>query len=97
MRFLTEKTIDRLKSQFFDLIETESGVFHYQNVLRAMLNTIQNMLELDEVTLFIFHEWKNEFSIEVSTDEKIVDVSPANFSNEWLCSLQKNDFSPNDG
>lgn len=94
MSFLTEKTIDRLKSQFFDLIETESGVFHYQNVLRLMVDTIQNMLELDEVTLLIFHAWKSEFSTEVSTNEKIMDVSLSNISNEWLCSLKNNEFSP---
>jgi diguanylate cyclase (GGDEF)-like protein len=96
MSFRTEKTIDRLKSQFFDLIETESGVFHYQNVLRSMLDTIQKMLELDEVTLLIFHAWKNEFSIEASTNEKILDVPLSNMSKEWLCSLKNTEFSPKD-
>lgn len=96
MRFLTDKSIETLKSQFFDLIDTESGVFHYQNVLKTMLKTIQKMLELDEVTLFICHAWNNQFSFEVSTIENKMGVIPSNVSSGWLSSLKTIDFSPTD-
>ncbi len=96
MRFLSDKSIETLKSQFFDLIDTESGVFHYQNVLKTMVKTIQKMLELDEVTLFICHAWKNQFSMGVSTNENIMEVTPSNDSSDWLSSLKTIDFSPTD-
>ncbi len=96
MRFLSDKSIETLKSQFFDLIDTESGAFHYQNVLKTMLKTIQKMLELDEVTLFNCHAWKNQFSFEVSTNENTIGVTLSNDSSDWLSSLKTIDFSPTD-
>ncbi|WP_066050529.1 sensor domain-containing diguanylate cyclase [Robertmurraya korlensis] len=96
MRFFTEKSIETLKSQFFDLIDTESGVFHYQDVIKTMLHTIQKILELEEVTIYISQAWKNQVSIRLSTNANKIQIGQSSLSNEWIGLVKTVDFSPTD-
>jgi len=93
MSLLEKHTIERLKSQFFDLIETESGVFHFQDVLKSMLLTIRETLTIKDVTLFTCHAWKDQLSVEVSTDEKLISVEPIVLTNDWYDLFQTIKFS----
>lgn len=58
----------KLKSRFFDILDTANGL-QYGNLLDEMLLTIQKLISAKDVTLFGYDEWKQQFFIEASTNK----------------------------
>ncbi len=44
--------IIKLKSHFYDLIDTESGLFHYDHIVNKMLTAIHSLLEVPGILLY---------------------------------------------
>ncbi|GLB58527.1 sensor domain-containing diguanylate cyclase [Cytobacillus sp. NCCP-133] len=67
MDTLERQIIFKLKSRFFDIIDTENGFFHYEKLLDEMLSAIKALTGAAEVILYGCNEWKQEFFIEAAT------------------------------
>lgn len=76
MDTLEHQIILSLKSRFFDIIDTENGFFHYEKLLNEMLSSIKALTGADEITLYVFNEWKQEFFAEAATNPDAL-LSPA--------------------
>jgi len=79
MKVLEKQLIINLKSRFFDLIDTDSGLLSYEQFLQEMLFIVKGFIRADEVTLFNCNEWKHEWFVEASTNEKLkfdIEISP---------------------
>ncbi len=68
MDSLERQIIFNLKSRFFDIIDTENRLFHYEKLLNEMLLAIKTLTGAEEVILYGCNEWKQEFFIEASTN-----------------------------
>ncbi len=78
MDALERKIIYKLKSRFFDIIDTENGFFHYEKLLDEMLSAIKTLTGAEEIILYGCNEWKQEFFVEASTspDDQASAVPP---------------------
>ncbi|MBT2690872.1 diguanylate cyclase [Bacillus sp. ISL-47] len=68
MDTLERQIIFKLKSRFFDIIDTETGFFHYEKLLAEMLSAIKTLSGAEEIILYGWNEWKQEFFVEASTN-----------------------------
>ncbi|MDF0726443.1 diguanylate cyclase [Cytobacillus sp. S13-E01] len=70
MEFLEKQQLANLKSQFFDfLVENDEG--QLLNMIEQLLLFIKMELQLEEVTLFLYNEWKQYYFPDASTNEAI--------------------------
>ncbi|MEH7122822.1 sensor domain-containing diguanylate cyclase [Bacillus sp. JJ1532] len=74
----------KLKSNFFDIIDTENGFLVYDDVLKNMLSAIKTLLNAKEATFFSFNNCKEKLLIETSTLNSIEQVTCPNISKEEL-------------
>ncbi|EWG10552.1 sensor domain-containing diguanylate cyclase [Cytobacillus firmus] len=75
MDTLERQIILNLKSRFFDIIDTENGFFQYEQLLNEMLSAIKALTGADEITLYVFNVWKQEFFAEAATNPQDLDSS----------------------
>ncbi|MFE8704165.1 diguanylate cyclase domain-containing protein [Cytobacillus sp. FJAT-54145] len=68
MELLERELILKLKSRFFDLIDTEDGLLHYEKLVNQMLLVIKEIIKADTVELFNCNEWKQQIYLEASTN-----------------------------
>lgn len=69
MELLERKLILNLKSQFFDVMNTDWGLMKYQDLLEKMLSIIKLLLEVDEVAFFNSNNCKRQLCLSVSTEK----------------------------
>src|SRR5690606_11768570 len=68
METLERQVILKLKSCFFDIIDTENGLFQYEKLMEEMLSAIKTLTGVNEVTLYGWNEWQQKYYIEASTN-----------------------------
>lgn len=71
MKVLENQLIIKLKSRFFDLIDTDNGMLYYGDFLKEMLFVVKSILSVDEVTILKCNNWKSQLLMEASTNEEL--------------------------
>lgn len=66
MELLENDLVLQLKSCFFDMIGGESGIIPFETAAYEMLLTVKRLLHSEEVTLYWYDEWKQQFRYEGS-------------------------------
>ncbi|WP_066292259.1 sensor domain-containing diguanylate cyclase [Bacillus sp. FJAT-29937] len=79
-----QELILKLKSNFFDIIDTENGFLVYDDVLENMLSAIKTLLNAKEATFFSFNNCKKKLLIETSTLNSIEQVKCPNLLKDEL-------------
>ncbi|WNS77637.1 sensor domain-containing diguanylate cyclase [Bacillus sp. DTU_2020_1000418_1_SI_GHA_SEK_038] len=74
----------KLKSNFFDIVDTENGFLVYDDVLKNMLFAIKTLLNAKEATFFSFNNCKKKLLIETSTLCNIEQVKCPNISKDEI-------------
>lgn len=87
MNVLEEQLIINFKSRFFDLIDTESSLLSYNQLLKEMLLMVKGFVKAEEVTLF-GNDGKSEIYIVSSTNDEISSMSIFNIEFEKLFSYK---------
>ncbi|WP_445489440.1 diguanylate cyclase domain-containing protein [Niallia sp. 03133] len=67
MDMLGHQIILKIKSRFFDIVDSESHNLNYEQLLSEMLSIIKNVLNVNEVALFSCKEWNDHWMVEAST------------------------------
>lgn len=68
MDMLGHQIILKIKSRFFDIVDTNSHNLSYIQLLDEMLATIKNVLHANDIALYSCKDWDDHWRIEVSTD-----------------------------
>ena len=68
MKFLEDRLILNLKSQFFDIIVEDDGMYHFEKIIEKMIFIIKSLIDIEEVTVFNRNESKEEVFFVTSTN-----------------------------
>ena len=60
MKFLEDRLILNLKSQFLDIIVEDDGMYHFEKIIEKMTFIIKSLIDIEEVTVFNRNESKEE-------------------------------------
>ena len=60
MEFLEDRLILNLKSQFFDIIVEDDGLYQFEKIMEKMIFIIKSLIDVEEVTVFSRNESKEE-------------------------------------
>ncbi|MGP7818427.1 sensor domain-containing diguanylate cyclase [Niallia sp. 01092] len=67
MDMLGHQIILKIKSRFFDIVDTESHNLNYEQLLSEMLTIIKSVLNVEEVALYSCKEWNDYWMVEATT------------------------------
>ena len=68
MEFLEDRLILNLKSQFFDIIVEDDGLYQFEKIMEKMIFIIKSLIDVEEVTVFSRNECKEEVFFVTSTN-----------------------------
>ena len=68
MKFLEDRLILNLKSQFLDIIVEDDGMYHFEKIIEKMIFIIKSLIDIEEVTVFNRNESKEEVFFVTSTN-----------------------------
>ena len=68
MKFLEDRLILNLKSQFLDIIVEDDGMYHFEKIIEKMIFIIKSLIDIEEVTVFNRNESKEELFFVTSTN-----------------------------
>lgn len=84
-----DPNIIKLKSHFYDLIDTESGLFHYEHIVNKMLIAIQSLLEIPGILLYICDEREQILQCKASIGNMDMDSFPQTFKIGYIDELSR--------
>ncbi|MFT8323590.1 MAG: diguanylate cyclase [Bacillus sp. (in: firmicutes)] len=96
MDMLGHQIILKIKSRFFDIVDTESHNLNNEQLLSEMLSIIKNVLDVNEVALFSCKEWNDHWLVEASTvDSNHYPILPNTAKIKQMLESQKVHRKPN--
>jgi len=71
MDMLGHQIILKIKSRFFDIVDTNSHNLSYIQLLEEMLTNIKVVLHVNDIALYSCKEWDDQWRVEASTDSSL--------------------------
>jgi len=68
---LGHQIILKIKSRFFDIVDTNSHNLSYIQLLEEMLTNIKVVLHVNDIALYSCKEWDDQWRVEASTDSSL--------------------------
>lgn len=75
MKFSHKNIIMELKSLLFDIISSSCDLSQYEVMLKKMCLEMKELMNTEEVVLFLCSEWKQQLFIEASTSNETIPIS----------------------
>lgn len=85
MESLDKCLIIHLQNHFYKIITQDASLFKYEIILDQMLETIQQLLKAEEISLYTYFEWKQQYVLEATTIPK--NKAPSEIPSEIIDSI----------